>query len=102
MLRRSSALTRTGHPHPCTVEVDGAALKVAERRKHCTYPEFARGGPQKLLVLGSEIGGRWSAGSPATWAERRPCTGPGARPRRRRRRAQPLAPAALTRDREPS
>ena len=24
-----SPLTRTGHPHPCTVEVDGAALKVA-------------------------------------------------------------------------
>ena len=23
-------LTRTGHPHPCTVEVDGTALKVAE------------------------------------------------------------------------
>ena len=56
-----SPLTRTGHPHPCTVEVDGAALKVAERRKHSTYPELARGGPQKLLVLGSEIGGRWNA-----------------------------------------
>ena len=49
-----------GHPHPCTVEVDGAALRVAELRKHCTYPELARGGPQKLLVLGSEIGGRWN------------------------------------------
>ena len=34
-----SPLTRTGHP-------DGAALKVAERRKHSTYPELARGGPQ--------------------------------------------------------
>ena len=45
-----SPLTRTGHPHPCTVEVDGAALKVAERRKHSTYPELARGGPQKMLV----------------------------------------------------
>ena len=56
-----SPLTRTGHPHPCTVEVDGAALKVAERRKHSTYPELARGGPQKLLVLGSEIGGGWNA-----------------------------------------
>ena len=40
--------------------MDGAALRVAERRKHCTYPELARGGPQKLLVLGSEIGGRWN------------------------------------------
>ena len=27
-----------------TVEVDGVALKVAERRKFCTYPELARGG----------------------------------------------------------
>ena len=47
-------------------EVDGAALKVAERRKHSTYPELARGGPQKLLVLGSEIGRRWTRppGSP--------------------------------------
>ena len=152
-----SPLTRTGHPHPCTVEVHGAALKVAERRKQCTYPELVRGGPQKLLVLGSEIGGRWGtvaqclvrdlvrlrgfrappavrAGASSPWARRmvgrplpfcrgparrcehglglawpaapRPgprrfCTGPGGPPRRRRR-AQPLAPAALTRDREPS
>ena len=52
-LRRNTGvpLTRMGHPHPCTVEVDGAALRVAERRKHGTYPELARGGPQKLLVL---------------------------------------------------
>ncbi|OLP77373.1 hypothetical protein AK812_SmicGene42573 [Symbiodinium microadriaticum] len=34
---------------------DGAALNVAERRKHSTYPELATGGPQKLLVPGSEI-----------------------------------------------
>ena len=52
-----SPLTRTGHPQPCAVEVDGAMLKVAERRKRSTYPELARG-PQRLLVLGSEIGGR--------------------------------------------
>ena len=38
---------------------DGAVLKVAERRKRSTYPELARG-PQRLLVLGSEIGGRWN------------------------------------------
>ncbi|CAE7795550.1 unnamed protein product, partial [Symbiodinium sp. KB8] len=50
-----SPLTRTGHPQPCTVEVDGAVLKVAERRKGSTYPELARG-PQRLLVPGSEIG----------------------------------------------
>ena len=57
-----SPLTRTGHPQPCTVEVDEAFLKVAERRKRSTYPELARG-PQRLLVLGSEIGGRWNEGS---------------------------------------
>ena len=48
---------------PCTVEVDSAALLIAERRKLAAYPEFARGGPQRLLVLGTEIGGRWSAGA---------------------------------------
>ena len=37
-------------------------LKVAERRKRSTYPELARG-PQRLVVLGSEIGGRWNEGS---------------------------------------
>ena len=46
-----SPLTRTGHPQPRTVEVDGAVLKVAERRKRSTYPEFARG-PQGLRVFG--------------------------------------------------
>ena len=57
-----SPLTRTGHPQPCTVEVDGAMLKAAERRKRSTYPELGRG-PQRLVVLGSEIGGRWNDGS---------------------------------------
>ena len=45
---------------PCAAVVDGAALKVAERRKRATYPELERGGPQKLVVLGSEVGGRWN------------------------------------------
>ena len=58
-----SLLTRTGHPQPCAVQVDGAALQVAERRKQAAYPELTRGGPQTLLVLGSEIGGRWSTGA---------------------------------------
>ena len=57
MLRRVSS---NGHPHPCAVEVDGAVLQVAERRKRCTYPELAKGGPEKLVVLGSEIGSRWN------------------------------------------
>ena len=50
-------ITRIGHRHPCTVTVDRAVLKVAQRRTHCTYPELSRGGQQKLLVLGSETGG---------------------------------------------
>ena len=32
-------------------------------RKQAAYPELTRGGPQTLLVLGSEIGGRWRAGA---------------------------------------
>ena len=35
-----------------------------KRRQHCTYFEFARGGPQKLRNLGSEIRGRWNTYAP--------------------------------------
>ena len=59
--------TRTGQPQPCSAESDGAALRVAERRKRATYPEFAQGGPQRLVVLGTEVGGRWKA--PWVWCE---------------------------------
>ena len=45
---------------PRTVEVEGAALQVAERRKLTAYPELACRGPQRLLVPGTETGGRWS------------------------------------------
>ena len=51
----------SGHPQPCAAAVDGAALRVAERRKHAACPELTRGGPQTLVVLGSEAGGRWNA-----------------------------------------
>ena len=54
-----SPLTRTGQPQPCGADVDGAALRVAERRKRATYPELAAAGPQRLIVLGAEVGGRW-------------------------------------------
>ena len=40
-------------------DMDGAELRVAERRKRAACPELAAGGPQKLVVLGSEVGGRW-------------------------------------------
>ena len=54
-----SPLTRTG-PQPCAADVDGAALRTAERRKAATYPELHGAGPQKLVVLGSEVGGRFN------------------------------------------
>ena len=42
--------------------MDGAALKEARRRKERTYPELAgEGGRARLVVLGAEVGGRWSA-----------------------------------------
>ena len=64
MLRRHACIPAhgSGHPQPCTVTIDGAALRVAERRKHAAYPELARAGPQKLVVLSSEVGGRWNEG----------------------------------------
>ena len=55
-----SPLTRAGQPHTGTADTDGAALRVAERRKHSAYPELSQGGPQQLVVLGSEVGGRWN------------------------------------------
>ena len=41
---------------------DGTALQEARRKKEHTYPELARprGGRARLVVLGCEIGGRWS------------------------------------------
>ena len=60
-----SPRTRTGQPQPCTADVDSAALRAAERRKAATCPELRRQGPQKLLVLGSEVGGRRRAATGA-------------------------------------
>ena len=53
-------LNRRGQPTHGSATRDGAALEAAERRKHRAYPELLRGGPQRLLVLGAETGGRWS------------------------------------------
>ena len=52
-----SPLARTGHPQPGAAETDGAVLRVAERRKRSTYAELCSGGPQELVVLGSESAG---------------------------------------------
>ena len=35
---------------------DDAAVRVAERRKRAAHPELSTGGPQQLVVLGTEIG----------------------------------------------
>ena len=41
---------------------DGVALEAARRRKERTYPELtSRGGRARLVVLGVEVGGRWSS-----------------------------------------
>ena len=52
-----SPLTRTGQPQPSTADLDGAALRTAERLKAAIYPELLSEGPQRLVVLGGEVGG---------------------------------------------
>ena len=56
-----SPVCRDGTARPRAA--DGEALKEAPRRKERTYPEeFAgEGGRARLVVLGAEVGGRWSA-----------------------------------------
>ena len=54
-----SPLTRAGRPVPGADLRDGAVLAAARRRKHARYPELLRGGPQRLVVLAAEVGGRW-------------------------------------------
>ena len=56
-----SVLRRDGTPHPRCANEDGAALAQARRRKELRYPELAgQHGRTKLVVLASEVGGRWS------------------------------------------
>ena len=55
-----SPLTRSGAPHGRAASHDGAALRVAERRKRRTYPELANSNMARLVVLACEIGGRWN------------------------------------------
>ena len=50
-----------GRPGPQCARVDGAALARARRRKEATYPELSgANGRARLVVLGCEVGGRWS------------------------------------------
>ena len=56
------ALHADGTARPRAANRDGAALVVARRRKETTYPELV--GPRsrcRLVVLGGEVGGRWSS-----------------------------------------
>ena len=56
-----SVLRRDGTPHPRCANEDGAALAAARRRKAARYPELAgQHGRARLVVLASEVGGRWS------------------------------------------
>ena len=55
-----SPLKADGQPAHRSDAVPGSALVEAERRKRRTYWELASGRHARLLVLGNEIGGRWS------------------------------------------
>ena len=55
-----SPLTSAGAPRRSGATA-GAALADARRSKECTYPEFGRASRCRLVVLGIEVGGRWSA-----------------------------------------
>ena len=56
-----SALHANGEARRNAARRDGVALEAARRRKERTYPELtARGGRARLIVVGVEVGGRWS------------------------------------------
>ena len=54
------ALRTDGMPIPRADRVAGAALERADKRKRQTYRELVNSRQAKLLVLGCEVGGRWS------------------------------------------
>ena len=56
-----SPLTSAGVPRRLRGSTAGAALAEARRAKERTYPEFADARRSRLVVLGLEAGGRWSA-----------------------------------------
>ena len=56
-----SPLHRDGKARSGTAQTDGKVLDEARKRKERTYPEIAgEGGRARLVVLGAEVGGRWS------------------------------------------
>ena len=55
-----SPLGRQGRPKYGADTDDAVALQAAWRRKSRRYPELAHGDRGRLVVLGVEVGGRWS------------------------------------------
>ena len=56
-----SALHANGEARRKAARRDGVALEAARQQKEHTNPELtARGGRARLVVLGVEVGGRWS------------------------------------------
>ena len=55
-----SPLTRAGHPRMRGRQYRGTALRDARRNKERTYPELLRDRRCRLVVVGIEVGGRWS------------------------------------------
>ena len=55
-----SAPTRGGAPIPRAADNDAVAIATARQRKQRAYPELLQRGAQRLLVLATELGGRWS------------------------------------------
>ena len=55
-----SPLTSAGQPRRHQGRTAAAALHIARRAKARTYPELTGAGRARLVVLGVEVGGRWS------------------------------------------
>ncbi len=55
-----SPIRRDGRPQPRTAEADGAQLQEARRRKERKYGELLCSHRCRPVVLGIEVGGRWS------------------------------------------
>ena len=57
-----SPLRRDGSAQPGVENANGVALAEARRRKERTCPELSGEGERaRLVVLGAEVGGRWSS-----------------------------------------
>ena len=55
------AIRGDGEPVPGAADRDGVALRRARLRKEATYPELTHAGARaRLVVVGMEVGGRWS------------------------------------------